>query len=177
MKQVARLVSVGINRGSKSGRSTVTSRGSALRAATSRSYATQAFPRVTASQLYWKARASTPMVLLDARPTEKYNGFRVHAFLSTPSSSTTAETFADLPTDKPVFILGDYPDLAGADKVAELVKARGVDQVYVLDAGVDLMKEAGFFYFHDEEVENARIAKEKAEALDKQQAAAAAQKK
>jgi calcineurin-like phosphoesterase family protein len=77
-----------------------------------------------------------------------------------------------LPTDKPVFVLGDYPDMAGANKVAELVKARGVEQVYLIDGNVDLMKEAGFFYYHDEEVENARIAKEKAEALAKQQAAA-----
>jgi hypothetical protein len=36
------------------------------------------------------------MVLLDARPTEKYNGYRVHSFLSVPSATTTAETFADV---------------------------------------------------------------------------------
>ena len=68
--------------------------------------------------------------------------------------------------------MGDYPDMADADRVASLVKARGAEQIYVIDGGVDLMKEAGFFYYHDEELENARIAKEKAEALAKQQAAA-----
>lgn len=73
--------------------------------------------------------------------------------------------------------MGDYPTLTGAEQVAELVHARGVKNVYVVDGGVDHMKAAGFFYYHDEVVENARIAAEKAETLAKQAAAAAAQKK
>lgn len=73
--------------------------------------------------------------------------------------------------------MGDYPNLAGAEQVAQVVKAKGAQNVYILEASTDMMKEAGFFYYHDEVMENERIAKEKAEALAKQQAAAAAQKK